>query len=75
MTIRSDTQIYLENVLIYAILTDLCFEGHKFKDHFYSEEHSEDDVQHVRQVGHMVGLVAVLWEETQSLFDLETSGL
>lgn len=53
--------MYLENVIIRSILTNLCFEGHEFKDHLHSEEHSENHVQHVRQVSDMSRLITVLW--------------
>lgn len=38
------------------------FEGHELENHLHSEEHSEDQVQGVRQFGHMVRLVAVLFK-------------
>ena len=38
------------------------FEGHELENHLHSEEHGEDQVQHVWQLGHMVRLVAVLFK-------------
>lgn len=39
----------------------LHFKRHDFEYHLHSEEHREDHIQHVRQMGHMVWLVTVLW--------------
>lgn len=38
------------------------FEGHELENHLHGEEHGEDQVQCVRQLGHMVRLVAVLFK-------------
>lgn len=38
------------------------FEGHELENHLHSEKHSEDQVQHVWQFGHMVWLVTVLFK-------------
>ena len=46
----------------------LDFEGHEFEDHLHSKEHSEDNVQHLRQLGDVVRLVTVLFDgETQQV--------
>ena len=41
-------------------LCHLGFEGHQLEEHLHGEEHGEDDVQHVGEVGDMVRLVAML---------------
>lgn len=44
------------------------FEGHELQYHLHREEHGEDQVQSVGQLGDVVRLVAVLFREGKNDF-------